>query len=101
MQASHVFPRRATRRDLLFFATPALWRMRPFLPVIRRNEGRDHHQLGVMYDAIGASNRYGFSATVFITNLFTLPSTEEEFFALAKCVYDTFDELAADGWVVD
>jgi hypothetical protein len=27
--------------------------------------------------------------------------TEEELFALPRCVYDTVDELAGDGWAVD
>ena len=101
MQAAHTFPRRATSRDLMFFATPALWQLRPFLPVVRRTQQRDHEQLGVMYDAIGASGKYGFSSTVFLENLFLLPANEAEFLALPKCVYDTFDELAADGWVID
>ena len=51
--------------------------------------------------AVGASGRYGYSATVFLTNLFLLPHTEAEFFVLPKIVYDTLDELVDDGWVVD
>ena len=93
--------RRAAMRDLIFLSTPSLWTVHPYLPVIRRAARGDCQQLGVMYDAIGVSGLYGFSATVFLANVFTLPQTEADFLALPKCVYDTLDELVNDGWVVD
>jgi hypothetical protein len=41
-----------------------------------------------------ASRAPGFSARVFLVNLFGVLTRP-------KCVYDTFEELASDGWVVD
>lgn len=47
------------------------------------------------------ARRAGFSATVVLTNLFLMPATEEEFFALPKEVFDTPEEVAAAGWRID
>jgi hypothetical protein len=101
MPIARFFPRRATMRDLAFLSTPSLWSLHPFLPVIRRSAVGDCQQLGVVYDAVGVSGRYGYSATVFLTNIFTLPKTEAELFELPRIVYDTLDELVNDGWVID
>src|SRR5437870_674646 len=88
-------------RDLRVFRDPTLWCCWPFLPVVRPMKDGAEQQLGVLYDAVATCGRYGFSATVFLTNLFVLPRTEERFFALPKLVYDTADELANAGWTVD
>jgi hypothetical protein len=87
-------------RDMLFFLCPDLWPGWPFLPVIRRHPDREE-ELGVMYDARGVSGLCGYSAAVFLANIFLMPKTEAEFLALPKCVYDTADELADAGWTVD
>src|ERR1017187_4797537 len=100
MPIAKFFPPRATMRDLTFLSTPSLWTLYPFLPVVRRSVRGDCQPLGVVYDAVGASGLYGYSATVFLTNLFTIPKTEVGLLALPRCVYDTFDELVNDGWVV-
>ena len=92
---------RPRQRDLLMFRSPALWVCWPFLPVVRPTPDGPGQQLGVLYDAHSACGRYGFSATVFAANLFLLPSTEEQLFALPRLVYDTADEMAEDGWTVD
>lgn len=101
MSIARLFPRRATARDLLFLSTPSLWPTYPFLAVIRRSAAGNCQQLGVLYDAKGASGLYGYSATVFLGNLFTLPKTEKELLEGPKIVYDTLDELVNDGWVID
>ena len=101
MQITRFFPRRATARDLIFLSTPSLWSLHPFLPVIRRAARSDCQQLGVVFDAVGASGLYGYSATVFLTNFFAIPRTQAHLLALPKIVYDTLDELVNDGWVVD
>ena len=90
----------ATARDLLFLRNPWLWQHWPFLPVIRRRPGCEP-ECGVLYDCWTVARRGGFSATVFITNLFLMPRTEDEFLALPKEVYDIVDEVAAAGWRVD
>jgi hypothetical protein len=86
-------------RDVLFISTPALWPAWPFLPVVRRTGGTE--EIGLMYDARGTANRTGYSATVFLANLFDLPPTEAAFLALPKEVYDSAEEVAAAGWRVD
>ena len=91
---------RAGPRDLLYFTRPDLWPLRPFLPV-RRTRADGSSELGVLYDAVAVSSTYGYSATVFLTNLFDLPPRETDFLALPRHGYDTAEELAEDGWVVD
>ena len=80
-------------------ACPATWPVWPFLPVVRRTGPEE--ELGVLFDAVRVAGLTGFSATVFLTNLFTLPPTLAEFLALPKEVYDTADELVAAGWRID
>lgn len=92
---------RAGPQDLRFFGNPHLWPQHPFLPVIRRKETHGEPQCGLLYDAKGVLGKCGYSATVFLVNLFDLPSNQAELLAKPKCVYDTPEELAADGWVVD
>ena len=101
MNATEPTSRRATAKDLLYFQNPRLWPQYPFLPVRRHPPGNNECQLGLLYDARGVSGTYGLSATVFLVNLFDVPPIEAEFLARPRCVYDTIEELAADGWVVD
>ena len=100
MHTAPCYLRRAGPRDLLFFTQPSLWPFRPFLPVVRDPVG-EPRELGVLYAAVGASGTYGFSATVFLADVFELPPTEAEFLALPHHSYDTAEELAEDGWCVD
>lgn len=86
-------------RHRLVMATSSTWPVWPFLPVIRRTNGLD--ELGVLFDALHACGQTGFSATVFLTNLFTLPPTRDQFLALPREVFDTVDEVLAAGWRVD
>ena len=92
--------RRAEARDLHHFQHPELWHFRPFLPLIRQEPSTARLQLGILYDARGAG-RSGYVCTVFLTNLYDLPPTEADLFELPRVVYDSFDELADAGWVVD
>jgi len=80
---------------------PQLWSKWPFLPLIRPSPTGEEPQLGVLYEAREVSGTYGFSATVFLVNLFMLPPTEAQLFGSPKCVYDTLDELLTAGWTVD
>src|SRR4051794_35484467 len=86
--------------DLLLFRSPGLWPHWPYLPVVRSTaDGR--RQCGVLYDAVGRSGRYGYSATVLVANLYALPAAEAGLFGRPRFVYDSPEELAADGWTVD
>ncbi len=93
-------PRKATARDLFFFAHPQRWETWPFLPVVRRHAGGEV-DYGVLYDAVHVSGLTGYSSTVFLCNLLLMPTTEAEFLALPREVFDTCDEMAAAGWRVD
>jgi hypothetical protein len=88
----------AQRRTVWFIGTPALWPAWPFLPLVRRSNG--HLELGVMIDSrsLGLTGR---SATVFLTNLLELPATLNEFLGLPRETFDTAEEIAASGWLVD
>lgn len=86
-------------RHLLVVTTPALWPAYPFLPVVRRTRGRE--ELGVVADLLGLYGLTGYGSTVFVTNLFCLPPTLEQFLALPREVFDTGDELVGSGWRVD
>jgi hypothetical protein len=86
-------------RDLLYVTNPDLWPCWPFLPVIRRTGTEE--ELGLMYDVRGTCGPTGYSATVFLCNLFQLPATEAEFLQLPREVFDTAEELLAAGWRVD
>ena len=99
MRSLHPRGRPATDRDRLFVSAPALWPHWPFLPVVRPGPGGA--ECGLMYDALHAAGRAGFSATVFLCNLFELPPSAAEFLAMPRRVYDTADELLADGWRID
>ena len=90
---------RARDRTVLFLTTPALWPCWPFLPVVRRTGGRE--ELGVVFDARSVCGRTGFSACVFLTNVFALPPAVDEFLALPREMHDSAEELFAAGWRVD
>jgi len=87
-------------RNLQFFATPELWIHWPILPLLRRSPGKEE-EYGVLFDAMGALELTGFSATVFFTNMFELPQELEAILQLPKEVFDTPEEIFAAGWRVD
>lgn len=93
-------PRKATERDLLFFATPVLWPVWPYLPLIRHRPNGDF-DCGLLYDGKGCSGRSGFGTTVFLSNFFEMPDNEAQFLALPHETYASYEEMAEAGWVVD
>src|SRR4051794_9923514 len=95
-----VTPRPPAQRDLLFMSTPSLWDHWPILPVVRHRGGGEM-DTGLMYDTRGAARLAGLAATVFIGNIFLLPRTLDEFLALPRETYDTFEEVVAAGWRID
>jgi hypothetical protein len=87
-------------RSVLFLTSPCLWPNWPYLPVVRRRPGRAE-ELGVVIDLWRACGLPGYSATVFVANMFELPRAVADVLALPKEVYDTAAEVAAAGWHVD
>jgi hypothetical protein len=90
--------RRAHERTVLYLSTPALWAHWPFLPLVRRMDGRE--ELGVVFDA-RAAGLTGPSSTVFACNIFLLPDSFEQFLSLPHETFDSSEELADGGWSVD
>jgi hypothetical protein len=86
-------------RHRTFVTSPSLWPSWPFLPVIRRGGGCE--ELGVLFDARGALDLTGYSATVFRTNLFELPARLTDLLDGPKDVFDSSEELLLAGWRVD
>jgi hypothetical protein len=70
------------------------------LALVRRRTGQEE-EYGVLYDLKGVYGMLGFSATVWMCNIFLLPPTLEEFLALPREVFDTVEEIADAGWCVD
>jgi hypothetical protein len=87
-------------RNLLFISTPSLWPAWPFLPLVRRKDDT-LEECGVLYDCWTKGRRPGYRATVFFTNIFELPTGEDELLALPRETFDTPDEVVAAGWRVD
>jgi hypothetical protein len=56
---------------------------------------------GILFDALHATDRTGYSCTIFLTNFFLMPSDEAVFLAPPEVVFDTPDEMAEAGWCVD
>jgi hypothetical protein len=101
MTSTGAYRRRAGPKDMAYFQSPHLWQLYPFLPLIRRVSDDQEPELGILYDARGATGTFGYACTVFLVCLYGIPATEADLFRLPKCVYDSFDELADAGWVVD
>ena|SRR5687767_12358328 len=91
--------RRERTRQLTYLATPALWAAYPFLPVTR--PGPSGPECGVLFDAKRVCGLYGFSATVFLVNLFDLPPTVADLLTVPKEMFDIPDEIYLAGWRVD
>jgi hypothetical protein len=87
-------------RNLLFLSDPRLWPEWPFLPLVQRRPGNEE-EYGVLLDALAACGSPGRSATVYLANLFELPSTLDAFLALPHETFDAPEEVFAAGWTVD
>ena len=92
-------PLTGRQRHLLFMGTPSLWQLWPFLPLVRRTKCPD--EVGLMYDVFHVTGRAGYSAAVFLCNLFQTPDTEGEFLSLPREVYDRVEDVYDAGWRVD
>lgn len=69
------------------------WPCWPFLPLKRGNNELKDKNLGVLVS--------GYGPKVFHQYLFDLPSTIEKLESSPNTEYSSFEELLADGWVVD
>lgn len=88
------------KRNLLFLSNTSLWSHWPFLPVVRHRPGREE-DYGILFDAMTVLNLPGFSATVFLCNMFQVPRQLRDLFDLPREVYDRPEEIEAAGWRVD
>jgi hypothetical protein len=88
------------QRNLQFFTTPRLWLAWPFLPLVRRKPG-EKEEYGLLFDAKGFTGQLGLSASVFLSNLFMMPATLDDFLNLPKETFDLPEEVFAAGWRVD
>ena len=87
-------------RNLLYLTTPSLWAHWPFLPLMRRTEGQEE-EYGVLCDLMGMAQMPGFSASIFKSNLFCMPTNVNDILALDKEAHDTAEEVYDAGWRVD
>jgi hypothetical protein len=87
-------------RNLLFLTNPKRWPVWPFLPLVRHTSAGED-DCGLLCDMENWHGLAGHRCTVFVTNLFLLPETLDEFLDLPKEVFDTFEELLEAGWRVD
>ena len=91
--------RRQRLRNLLYMSEPGRWPAWPFLPLVRHT--RDGEECGLLCDVMRLAGKPGYSATVFLANLFLLPRTLEEFLALPREVFDAPEEVYDAGWRID
>jgi len=94
-----ILARATRRRSLALIVEPVRWPLWPLLPLCRVSSAGV--ELGVLYDARGAQDLYGYSATVFKANVLNLPDDDAEFLKLPRHVYDSVEELLDAGWRVD
>jgi hypothetical protein len=92
--------RHVRQRNILFFTSPHLWPVYPFLPLTRHSKPSEL-KCGLLFDLKGIYDLYGFSSTVWICNFFTVPQCLNQFLSLPRFVYDTAEELFDSGWRVD
>lgn len=90
---------RTAQQTVLFVSQPVLWPWWPFLPVVRRINQRIED--GFVFDTLRCLGMTGYSATVFIGNIYTLPESLQGLLEQPKEVFDTAEELVAAGWRVD
>ena len=86
--------------NLLYLTTPSLWGQWPFLPLIRRQDNQEE-ECGVLCDIMGMAEKPGFAATVFLDNIFCVPTDVNEILAMPKETHDTPEEVYDAGWRVD
>jgi hypothetical protein len=90
----------ARQRNLYFLAQPHLWPAWPLLPLVRRKPDQEQ-ECGLLYDIKGVYGMLGYSATIWLCNIFQTPPTLEEFLALPKETFDTPEEIVDAGWRID
>jgi len=100
MAVTVIPPTRSPLRDLHLMGEPSLWTWWPFLPLVRCHPGC-RTDYGVLFDAQAVCGVTGYRCTIYLSNLVTLPRKLDQFLALPKEVFDTFDEIVAAGWRVD
>ena len=80
--------------DLVGINDDNYWPHWPFLPIKRKGK---NNNFGYEFALLHTSNK---SKAIF-GNIFRLPKTTEEFEKLPSIIYDSVEEMLADGWIVD
>jgi hypothetical protein len=70
------------------------WPRWPILPLKRKNEKAS---FGMDMGVITVGNL----TTVLLTDMFSLPRSQEEYDSMDKVEYNTINEMILDGWEVD
>jgi len=86
--------------NLLFFTSPHLWSVWPFLPLVRRLPGKEE-EYGLLFDTKKTMKHWACLPRSSFATCFWMPPTVEEFLALPKETYDTPEEIADAGWLID
>lgn len=94
------FLRRAGPNEQRLFANPTIWPQWPYLPVLRLQTD-ERPEFGLLYDAEGYSDKSGHQTTVFCATPADIALQESRFLKLPRHIYESVDELAAAGWIVD
>ena len=100
-------------RQIYIMQTPQQWQRHPFLPLVRRHEGKDV-ECGFLYQ--DRASRPTLMPTVYLGIIFTIRQiqvvgkkgailvdslSKEEVKELTSLNYPTFASIVYDGWTVD
>ena len=83
------------KKHIDFMKDPSQWPLFPLLPVKQRKEGLDFPRLGVIFSTGGPEV---ILETIYeVAKLIELPNPDKG----KWMIYESWDELVDDGWVVD
>lgn len=80
-----------------YINNPNLWDRWPFCPVFKRDKDKPDDWNKRIHGVVAANHL----STVKDVNIFMLPKTLEEFYALNGWGYNSVAKMVADGWEVD
>ena len=87
-------------RQMLFLSEPSLWPAWPILPLVRRRPGADE-ECGFLFDLGKVYGHAGFASTVFLANIFEMPTGQDELLQLPREDCGSTEGIYAAGWRID